>query len=128
MDIRRIFLSFLLLVLAQQGLGQESEQMQKIEKVYNNYVDLLPSSIKNKNYSTAFQNKLEGFSTLLGDYLKAGSGLSFEEMNEVRKMRSKINAMADFTWLGGAERNCGWGEKKNLSLIQEIYLMLQLIM
>ena len=36
-------------------------------------------------------------------------------------MRANINAMADFVWLGGAERNCGWGEKKNLNIIQEIY-------
>lgn len=102
-------------------VGQESDAFRRIQNLYNGYVELLPYKVAQEKGSYDFHKTLEDFVPLLDSYLKAGSGLSFDEMNQVRVMRSHINAMAEFTWLGGAERNCGWSEKKSLQIIKEIY-------
>ena len=101
--------------------GQQSDAFRDIQRLYDSYVDHLPSKVADENGSYSFHRKLEDFTELLDNYLKAGSGLSFEEMNQVRVIRSNVNAMAEFAYLAGAERNCGWSEKKSLQIIQEIY-------
>jgi len=121
MFMRKNLISLILILYVTISYGQSSETVTQIQRVYDNYVYNLPSKVADENGSDRFRRKLEDFTELLDSYLKPGSGLSFEEMNQVRVIRSRINAMAEFAYLAGAERNCGWSEKRSLQIIQEIY-------
>lgn len=99
----------------------QSDFISKLDALVTSCETSLPNFISSNSKSDGFRVKLEELVEKMDEWLKAGSGLTFDDMTALRILRKKTKAMAEFTWLGQAERNCGWATTNILSRIQEVY-------
>jgi hypothetical protein len=119
--LSKLLLINFLIFTSVNALHAQSAIVNQLTEIELGYEQTLPRFISSTKNSDAYRVKVEEWVEILDKYLDKNSGLSFDEMNQVRAIRKRAKTIAEFSWMGQAERNCGWAPIDIINRIQEIY-------